>query len=172
MHDCRSHRSERPSLGSPGPYLDRSKATVRKRLRWATLEPLNESACATQRLAESRCGWGIGPTRNTSMYSQPLNRTFDKIATVTLAHYQRHAEEYRAGTRDHDVSQNIASLLRHIEGESPFQDSRFWLRAGARPQDFGGPRPHCRRAGGCGCLRCHGACRQRGRSVAAGFPQA
>ena len=44
----------------------------------------------------------------------------DKIATLTLAHYEQGAEEFRAGTRDHDVSQNIASLLRHIEGEAPF----------------------------------------------------
>src|SRR3984893_10298838 len=54
------------------------------------------------------------------MHSKPLEpHELDKVATVTLAHYERHAEEYRAGTRDHDVSQNIASLLRHIEGESP-----------------------------------------------------
>jgi SAM-dependent methyltransferase len=44
----------------------------------------------------------------------------DKIATTTLAHYEQRAEEFRAGTRDHDVSQNIAALLRHIEGEVPF----------------------------------------------------
>jgi SAM-dependent methyltransferase len=44
----------------------------------------------------------------------------DRIVTLTLTHYEEHAEEFRAGTRDHDVSQNIASLLRHIEGEAPF----------------------------------------------------
>ena len=44
----------------------------------------------------------------------------DKVAAVTLAHYQQRAEEFRDGTRDHDVSQNIDSLLRHIEGEAPF----------------------------------------------------
>jgi SAM-dependent methyltransferase len=44
----------------------------------------------------------------------------DDVAAVTLAHYGQRAEEFRAGTRDHDVSQNIAALLRHIEGESPF----------------------------------------------------
>jgi predicted TPR repeat methyltransferase len=59
--------------------------------------------------------------RNTSMPSKPLKpHELDKIATATLAHYEQHAEEFRAGTLDHDVSQNIASLLRHIEGESPF----------------------------------------------------
>jgi SAM-dependent methyltransferase len=43
-----------------------------------------------------------------------------KIAARTLAHYEQRAEEFRAGTCDHDVSQNIAALLRHIEGEPPF----------------------------------------------------
>src|SRR6266850_6772195 len=57
----------------------------------------------------------------TSMHSKPLEpHVLDKIATATLAHYEQHAEEFRVGTRDHDVSQNIAELLRHIEGEAPF----------------------------------------------------
>jgi SAM-dependent methyltransferase len=43
-----------------------------------------------------------------------------EIATQTLAHYEQRAQEFRAGTQDHDVSQNIAALLRHIEGEPPF----------------------------------------------------
>ncbi|MDP9013051.1 MAG: class I SAM-dependent methyltransferase [Pseudomonadota bacterium] len=43
-----------------------------------------------------------------------------RIAAETLAYYERRAEEFRAGTRDHDVSQNIASLLRHIEAPAPF----------------------------------------------------
>jgi SAM-dependent methyltransferase len=42
------------------------------------------------------------------------------ITARTLAYYEHRAGEFRAGTRDHDVSQNIAALLRHIEGEAPF----------------------------------------------------
>jgi SAM-dependent methyltransferase len=42
------------------------------------------------------------------------------ITARTLAYYEHRAEQFRAGTRDHDVSQNIAALLRHIEGEPPF----------------------------------------------------
>jgi len=38
------------------------------------------------------------------------------------------------GTRDHDVSQNIAALLRFIESEPPFMILDFGLRAGTRPQ--------------------------------------
>ena len=55
------------------------------------------------------------------MPGKPLQEhELDKIASVTLAHYEQRAEEFRAATRDHDVSQNIAALLRHIEGEPPF----------------------------------------------------
>jgi SAM-dependent methyltransferase len=38
----------------------------------------------------------------------------------TLAHYDRHAESFWQGTRDHDVRQNIAALLRAIEGRPPY----------------------------------------------------
>ncbi len=44
----------------------------------------------------------------------------ERISAATLAHYNRNAEDFREGTRDHDVSQNIAALLRHIEGAPPF----------------------------------------------------
>jgi SAM-dependent methyltransferase len=44
----------------------------------------------------------------------------EKIASLTLEHYNLRAEDFREGTRDHDVSQNIAALLSHIEGEPPF----------------------------------------------------
>ena len=43
-----------------------------------------------------------------------------RIAGETLAHYEDRAEAFRAGTRDHDVSQNIDALLRHIEAAPPF----------------------------------------------------
>ena len=43
----------------------------------------------------------------------------DHVSASTLAHYNTRAEEYWLGTRDHDVSQNIATLLRHIEGAAP-----------------------------------------------------
>ncbi len=44
----------------------------------------------------------------------------EKIVAQTLDHYDQRAEDFWKGTRDHDVSQNIAALLRHIEGEPPF----------------------------------------------------
>src|SRR2546427_7047424 len=35
----------------------------------------------------------------------------EQLADRTLEHYRENAEEFREGTRDHDVSQNIATLL-------------------------------------------------------------
>jgi len=38
----------------------------------------------------------------------------------TLDYYNRHADAFWRGTRDHDVSQNISALLRSIEAAPPF----------------------------------------------------
>jgi SAM-dependent methyltransferase len=43
------------------------------------------------------------------------------IAARTLAHYDRNALAFWEGTRDHDVSQNIDALLKHIEAPPPFE---------------------------------------------------
>ncbi len=43
------------------------------------------------------------------------------IAERTLDHYRHRAEAFREGTRDHDVSQNIEALLRHIRAEPPLR---------------------------------------------------
>jgi predicted TPR repeat methyltransferase len=51
----------------------------------------------------------------------PLTRDeLDRIATLTLAHYGERADDFWQGTRDHDVSQNVAALLRHLRGAAPF----------------------------------------------------
>lgn len=42
------------------------------------------------------------------------------IAARTLAHYEHHAQSYWEGTRDHDVSQNTAALLKYMLGPPPF----------------------------------------------------
>src|SRR5262249_25169660 len=45
----------------------------------------------------------------------------EKIAHLTLEHYNQYADEFWQGTRDHDVSQNIAALLQYIRNEPPFK---------------------------------------------------
>ena len=46
--------------------------------------------------------------------SPPSTHELQDITARTLAHYEQRAEQFRADTQDHDVSQNIAALLRHI----------------------------------------------------------
>ena len=48
-------------------------------------------------------------------------RNLRQISQGTLAHYDERAQAYREGTRDHDVGQNIAALLQHIEVAPPFE---------------------------------------------------
>ena len=51
-----------------------------------------------------------------------LNKSeLEAIAAGTLADYDRRAEQFREGTKDHDVSQNLQELLRHLEGRPPFR---------------------------------------------------
>jgi SAM-dependent methyltransferase len=57
----------------------------------------------------------VGPL-NMKLNSQDLK----KIAELTLDCYNQNAEDFWEGTRNHDVSQNIAALLQHIESERPF----------------------------------------------------
>lgn len=60
----------------------------------------------------------------------------DQISALTLAHYDQRAEAFRAGTRDHDVSQNINALLRHIITPPPFTLLDFGCGPGRDLQTF------------------------------------
>ena len=44
----------------------------------------------------------------------------DEVSRLTLAHYDQRADDFWAGTRGHDVRQNIEALLGRIEGTPPF----------------------------------------------------
>ena len=39
------------------------------------------------------------------------SQDLEKIADLTLDYYNQHAQDFWEGTRDHDVSQNIAAML-------------------------------------------------------------
>ena len=43
------------------------------------------------------------------------------VSAKTLQHYSRHAAQFWAGTRDHDVTQNVEALLRHSRGTPPLR---------------------------------------------------
>ncbi|WP_200993994.1 class I SAM-dependent methyltransferase [Pseudomonas cichorii] len=59
-----------------------------------------------------------------------------QITAVTVGHYNQVAEDFREGTRDHDVSQNIAALLRHIQGPTPWQILDFGCGPGRDLKTF------------------------------------
>jgi SAM-dependent methyltransferase len=50
----------------------------------------------------------------------PPSPDLASITRETLEHYSRRAAVFWEGTRDHDVRQNIAALLRAVEGVPPF----------------------------------------------------
>ncbi len=59
-----------------------------------------------------------------------------KITSLTLAHYERNAEQFWESTRDHDVAQNIAALLDHIPGVPPFTILDFGCGPGRDLKQF------------------------------------
>lgn len=58
------------------------------------------------------------------------------VSAATLQHYESRAEAFREGTRDHDVSQNIEALLRHLAGTPPFTILDFGCGPGRDLKDF------------------------------------
>jgi SAM-dependent methyltransferase len=46
-------------------------------------------------------------------------RDLEIISSLTLEDYNLRAEQFWEGTRDHDVSQNIAAMLQYIESDPP-----------------------------------------------------
>lgn len=63
-------------------------------------------------------------------------QTLAQITSATLDNYNRVADDFREGTRDHDVSQNIDALLRHIEGPAPWQILDFGCGPGRDLKTF------------------------------------
>lgn len=89
-----------------------------------------------------------------------------RISAITLGHYDQNAARFRERTWDHDVSQNIAALLRHIEGAPPLRildfgcgpgrDLLAFLRLGHQPTGLEGSAPlaaMAREASGCEVLQ-------------------
>ena len=63
-------------------------------------------------------------------------QTLDQITATTLDNYNRVADDFREGTRDHDVSQNIDALMRNIEGPTPWQILDFGCGPGRDLKTF------------------------------------
>ncbi len=63
-------------------------------------------------------------------------KQLEQITSGTLAHYEHNAEAFRAATRDHDVSQNVNALLRHIRAPAPYTILDFGCGPGRDLQSF------------------------------------
>lgn len=69
--------------------------------------------------------------------SKPLSpNDLAKTSTITVAHYNDHADSFWKGTRDHDVSQNRDALLQHIRGSAPFRLLDFGCGPGRDLKEF------------------------------------
>jgi SAM-dependent methyltransferase len=60
----------------------------------------------------------------------------EAVSGRTLGHYDRNAESFWRGTRDHDVRQNIEALFAHIRGEPPFTILDFGCGPGRDLKSF------------------------------------
>lgn len=69
------------------------------------------------------------PTHPTSTQSKDAARR-------TVSHYNNRADDFWEGTKDHDVSQNIDALLRHMEGEAPHRILDFGCGPGRDLETF------------------------------------
>ena len=94
-----------------------------------------------------------------SMLSPP---ELEEISRLTTGHYGSRAESFWEGTRDHDVSQNIAALLGAIDAEAPLKildlgcgpgrDVAAFAHAGHHPIGLDGTLAFCEMA------RAHSGC--------------
>jgi len=65
-------------------------------------------------------------------------RNLEEIANRTLDHYNQRAEAFWEGTREHDVTQNIAAMLQHIAADDPLTLLDFGCGPGRDLKVFAG----------------------------------
>ena len=78
----------------------------------------------------------------------------EEIENLTLGHYENNAESFRIGTKDHDVSQNIAAFLGALPkgkqldildfGCGPGRDLNVFKQMGHRPTGLDGSKEFCK----------------------------
>ena len=89
----------------------------------------------------------------------PINNShvdLEEIEKFTISHYEDNAESFRVGTKDHDVSQNVAALLGALPkdktldildfGCGPGRDMCVFKSLGHRPVGLDGSKEFCKMA--------------------------
>jgi len=118
--------AEATGMTTPQAIADHFNAigvTTRKGWKWtsATVEKFLSSPIAIRhRMAET-----IVRIKNPNGIADQPSQSFGKVqlrrlSGITIAHYDRVAEDYWHGTRHHDVSQNTGAFLEAIEGSHPY----------------------------------------------------
>ncbi|MCJ7799414.1 MAG: class I SAM-dependent methyltransferase [Polaromonas sp.] len=68
----------------------------------------------------------------------PASEALQEATALTLAYYNARADEFEAGTRDHDVRQSIAMLLCHVQAAAPLTILDFGCGPGRDLKVFAG----------------------------------
>ncbi|MCH9020336.1 MAG: methyltransferase domain-containing protein [Proteobacteria bacterium] len=104
-------------------HFNATGVTTRKGRRWtgATVAKFLSSPGAKRYRSGGKAVRTVKPKGNPDKPSNALDKAqLRRISEITIGHYDRTAEDYRDGTRNHDVSQNYEALLEAIEGEPPY----------------------------------------------------
>jgi SAM-dependent methyltransferase len=104
-------------------HLNAKGVTTRKGRRWtgATVAKFLSSPGAKRYRSGGKAGRTAKPKGNPDKPFNALDKAqLRRISETTISHYDRAAEDYWDGTRNHDVSQNHEALLEAIEGEPPY----------------------------------------------------
>ena len=118
--------AEAAGMTAPQAIADHFNAkgvTTRKGRRWtgATVAKFLSSPGAKRYRSGGKAGRTVKPKGNLDKPSNALDKArLRRISEITIGHYDRAAEDYWDGTRNHDVSQNYEALLEAIEGEPPY----------------------------------------------------
>jgi SAM-dependent methyltransferase len=118
--------AEAAGMTAPQAIADHFNAkgvTTRKGRRWtgATVAKFLSSPGAKRYRSGETAALTVKPKSNPDLPSNALNKAqLRAISEITIGHYDRAAEDYWDGTRNHNVSQNYEALLEAIEGEPPY----------------------------------------------------
>jgi hypothetical protein len=123
--------AEAAGMTAPQAIADHFNAkgvTARKGRRWtgATVAKFLGRPRAKCYRSGGKAGCTVKPKGNPDKPSNALDKAqLRRISEITIGHYDRAAEDYWDGTRNHDVSQNYEALLEAIEGEPPLPSSTW-----------------------------------------------
>ncbi len=118
--------AEAAGMTAPQAIADHFNAkgvTTRKGRRWtgSAVAKFLGSPGAKRYRSAGKAGRTVKPKGNPDRPSNALDEAqLRRISEMTIGHYDRTAEDYRDGTRNHDVSQNYAALLAAIGGDPPY----------------------------------------------------